>query len=134
VIVDELARSKAGLLHRSEQYDHQVRLLQHEHHVMWNTLADTNSLLSRLKSAFDPLTVLPEPDSDFASLLGLSDRCLAMTEALRERLIGSDERATGIKIDDRKGYAAGGRTKEKEPMLIDTPAEEGLKEVCTIRV
>ena len=50
--------------HRGEQYEHQVRLLQHEHSVLWKTLADTNAVLTRLKAAFDPLTVLPEPSSE----------------------------------------------------------------------
>ena len=42
------------LQHRGEQYEHQVRLLQHEHSVLWKTLADTNAVLTRLKAAFDP--------------------------------------------------------------------------------
>ena len=66
--------------HRGEQYDHQVRLLQHEHSVLWRTLADTNAVLTRLKSAFDPLTVLPEPSSEVASILGLAENCRGMAE------------------------------------------------------
>ena len=55
------------LQHRGEQYEHQVRLLQHEHSVLWKTLVDTNAVLTKLKAAFDPLTVLPEPSSEVRS-------------------------------------------------------------------
>ncbi len=55
MIVDELARWKANLLHHSEATDHQVRLLLHEHSVLWTTLVDTYKLVARLRNAFDPL-------------------------------------------------------------------------------
>ena len=57
-----------------------MRLLQHEHSVLWRTLADTNAVLTRLKSAFDPLTVLPEPSSEVASIIGLAENCRGMAE------------------------------------------------------
>jgi len=126
VIIDELARSKASLQHRGEQYEHQVRLLQHEHSVLWRSLADTNAVLSRLKSAFDPLTVLPEPFSEVASVLGLAENCRGMAEALRERLVGS-KAAVDLKTASplRERVASSGGT----PVQIDTPAEEGLREL-----
>ncbi len=55
VIVDELARSKASLLHRAELTDHHVRLVLHEHTVLWQTMTDTYKMLARLRNAFDPL-------------------------------------------------------------------------------
>ena len=111
------------LQHRGEQYEHQVRLLQHEHSVLWRTLADTNAVLARLKSAFDPLTVLPEPTSEVASILGLAENCRGMAEALRERLIGS-KAAVDLKTAAVKG---GGGDSCGMPVQIDTPAEEGLR-------
>jgi len=119
VIVDELARSKATLQHRGEQYEHQVRLLQHEHSVLWRTLADTNAVLATLKSAFDPLTVLPGPSSEVASVLGLAEDCRGMAQALRERLVGS-KAAVDLKTASPKGEAV-------RVVQIDTPAEEGLR-------
>ena len=113
--------------HRGEQYEHQVRLLQHEHSVLWRSLADTNAVLTRLKSAFDPLTVLPEPSSEVASVLGLAENCRGMAEALKERLVGS-KASVDLKTASIKGDAdrvASGRT----PVQIDTPAEEGLREL-----
>ena len=115
------------LQHRGEQYEHQVRLLQHEHSVLWRSLADTNAVLTRLKSAFDPLTVLPEPSSEVASVLGLAENCRGMAEALKERLVGS-KASVDLKTASIKGDAdrvASGRT----PVQIDTPAEEGLREL-----
>ena len=105
--------------HRGEQYEHQVRLLQHEHSVLWRTLADTNAVLATLKSAFDPLTVLPGPSSEVASVLGLAEDCRGMAQALRERLVGS-KAAVDLKTASPKGEAV-------RVVQIDTPAEEGLR-------
>ena len=103
-----------------------MRLLQHEHSVLWRSLADTNAVLSRLKSAFDPLTVLPEPFSEVTSVLGLAENCRGMAEALRERLVGS-KAAVDLKTASplRERVASSGGT----PVQIDTPAEEGLREL-----
>ena len=105
--------------HRGEQYEHQVRLLQHEHSVLWRTLADTNAVLATPKSAFDPLTVLPGPSSEVASVLGLAEDCRGMAQALRERLVGS-KAAVDLKTASPKGEAV-------RVVQIDTPAEEGLR-------
>ncbi len=115
MIVDELARVKASLQHRSEQYDHHVRLLLHKHSVLWNTLSDSNAVLSRLRSAFDPLTVPAESAGDAASLLGMADKCRKLGEALTDRLVG------GAKVATTGGHVT--------PRQIDTPAEEELKVV-----
>ena len=107
------------LQHRGEQYEHQVRLLQHEHSVLWRTLADTNAVLATLKSAFDPLTVLPGPSSEVVSVLGLAEDCRGMAQALRERLVGS-KAVVDLKTASSKGEAV-------RVVQIDTPAEEGLR-------
>ena len=96
-----------------------MRLLQHEHSVLWRTLADTNAVLATLKSAFDPLTVLPGPSSEVASVLGLAEDCRGMAQALRERLVGS-KAAVDLKTASPKGEAV-------RVVQIDTPAEEGLR-------
>ena len=96
-----------------------MRLLQHEHSVLWRTLADTNAVLATLKSAFDPLTVLPGPSSEVASVLGLAEDCRGMAQALRERLVGS-KAAVDLKTASRKGETV-------RVVQIDTPAEEGLR-------
>ena len=108
-----------SLQHRGEQYEHQVRLLQHEHSVLWRTLAETNAVLATLKSAFDPLTVLPGPSSEVASVLGLAEDCRGTALALRERLVGS-KAAVDLKTASPKGEAV-------RVVQIDTPAEEGLR-------
>ena len=108
------------LQHHGEQYEHQVRLLQHEHSVLWRTLADTNAVLARLKSAFDPLTVLPGPSSEVASVLGLAEDCRGIAQALRERLVGS-KAAVDLKT------AASPKGDAVRVVQIDTPAEEGLR-------
>ncbi len=55
VIVDELARWKASLLHRTEATEHNFRLVLHEHAVLWDSLIRLYQLLAKLRNAFDPL-------------------------------------------------------------------------------
>lgn len=117
VIVDELARWKASLLHRSEESEHHIRLLLHEHSVLWRSLTDAFHLLSRLNTAFDPLADPARP-AEGASLLGLADHVLELGRALRERLMGGGEKA--VKDSEREVVKIG---------QLDTPAEEGLRKV-----
>lgn len=69
MIVDELARWKASLLHTNEAYEHHVRLALHEHADLWKSLMDTFSILSRLQVAFDPLQK-SDHDVEATTLLG----------------------------------------------------------------
>ena len=121
--MDELARWKASLLHRAEESDHHIRLLQHEHAVLWTSLTESYGLLCRLNVAFDPLAS-PDAPAEGASLLGLADHVLETGRRLRERLMGKEEeggrRGSGIK-ETVKGIKQ-----------LDTPAEEGLKMVRRI--
>ena len=55
VIVDELARWKGTLMQRNDDCDHYIRLMLHEHSVLWNSLSQTQEMLLKLKHAFDPL-------------------------------------------------------------------------------
>ncbi len=118
VIVDELARWKANLLHRSEEYDHHIRLLLHEHSVLWTSLANSFVVLSRLQAAFDPLSSSSSPSSsEAASLLGMAEHTLALVKTLKDRLVGEKQ----IKTKDNVLV----------PEKIDTPSEENLKAVSS---
>lgn len=116
VIVDELARWKAGLIQHNEEFSHNARLALHEHHVLWDTQMKTYLTLNKLKSAFDPLSKDPGP-AEKASLLGLADHTQKLASELKDRLI----KEGGIKEDLSE------RSLTLLPM--DTPAEEGLKEI-----
>ena len=71
MIVDELARWKASLLHTTEAYEHHVRLTLHEHSDLWKSLGDIYAILSKLQVAFDPLLAKSEKqDVEATSLLG----------------------------------------------------------------
>ena len=119
VIVDELARWKAGLMQHNEEFSHNVRLALHEHHVLWDTQLKTYLTLKQLKSAFDPLAKDPGP-AEKASILGLADHTQKLANELTERLI----KEGGVRdVSEDKSQAL-------HPM--DTPAEEGLKEVIII--
>ncbi|TRY67574.1 hypothetical protein TCAL_07826 [Tigriopus californicus] len=117
VIVDELARWKAGLIHHSDEYNHGVRVLLQEHALLWDSLMKTYGLLSRLKTAFDPLKKPPTPP-ECVSLNGLADYSLKCAQELRERLIGQND----LKTEDLNG----------EPLMpkqLNTLGEEKLKEI-----
>ena len=124
MIVDELARWKASLLHRSEESEHHIRLLQHEHSVLWTSLTEAYELLCRLNAAFDPLAVRAAP-AEGASLLGLADHVLETGKRLRERLMGQGDDDAG----KRRGSIKEGNTTITSIKQLDTPAEEGLKMV-----
>ena len=71
MIVDELARWKASLLHTTECYEHHVRLALHEHSDLWSSLIEIYTIMSRLQLAFDPLLLSKKEDQPKAmSLLG----------------------------------------------------------------
>ena len=106
-------------MQHNEEFSHNVRLALHEHHVLWDTQLKTYLTLKQLKSAFDPLAKDPGP-AEKASILGLADHTQKLANELTERLI----KEGGIRdVSEDKGHSL-------HPM--DTPAEEGLKEVSNI--
>ena len=115
VVIDELARAKANLVHRDESYEHAARLLLHEHAVLWTTTMDIHGLLAAIVKALDPLGDQVNP-IDTGSLLGLADDALRIGLRLRERL-GSTSTA------DLKPVAQ-----------LATPAEEALKSILSTPV
>lgn len=122
VIVDELARWKASLMHHTEEYEHNVRLLQHEHAVLWSSLMETYKILARLKVAFDPLASSPPgAKAEAASLLGLADHTAHVAKDLSDRLLGETKLKTSEEQPRRDSVII--------PRQLDTPAEEGLREV-----
>ena len=62
------------------------------------------------------------PKASAVSLLGLSDYALRTAVTLRDRLVGH----TGVKDVNNKEEKSDG---ESPLQMIETPAEEGLKEV-----
>lgn len=120
VIVDELARWKGMLMHRNEDCDHYIRLMLHERNVLWNSMLQSQEVLSRLKNAFDPLNSMENAESkniEAASLLGLADLSLATVKDLKNRLLGT----TQLKTYESKLV--------KLPDQLETPAEEGLHHI-----
>jgi hypothetical protein len=118
VIVDELARWKGTLMQRNDDCDHYIRLMLHEHSVLWNSLSQTQEMLLKLKHAFDPLNSMENTISkeiEAASILGISDLSLATVQDLRDRLLGT----TQLKTYHSKEVSL--------PKQLDTPAEEGMK-------
>jgi len=131
VIVDELARWKACLLQRSDDFDHHVRLLLHERSVLWNSLDQNLDALAQLKSAFDPLSSLVASDGEkdkVYSVLGLADKSLETATQLKERLLGTSGSSA-----DQPHKAAKLRlprqSQKSDREQIGTPAEDGLKEL-----
>eukprot|EP00095_Tigriopus_kingsejongensis_P005349 maker-scaffold34_size539781-snap-gene-0.16 protein:Tk05349 transcript:maker-scaffold34_size539781-snap-gene-0.16-mRNA-1 annotation:"Golgin-45" len=114
VIVDELARWKAGLMHHSEDFDHSARLLLHENAVLWDSLMRAFSILFNLKTAFDPLGKSPSP-AEALSILGLAEYTLKAAQELQGRLIGQKD----LKTADFKDFV--------KPKQIDSPAVETLR-------
>ena len=84
-------------------------------------MLETQDLLGSLNAAFDPLGAnSPQKPAEAVSLLGLTDLNLASVRQLRSRLIGE------TKINAEK---IGKKTKTQSIAQLDTPAEEGLKQV-----
>ena len=68
-----------------------IRLMLHERNVLWNSMLQSQEVLSRLKNAFDPLNSMENAESkniEAASLLGLADLSLATVKDLKNRLLG----------------------------------------------
>jgi len=136
VIVDELARWKASLLQRNEEFDHQVRLLLHERSILWGSLDNNLEVLSNLKAAFDPLskvvaasaaTNAQEGQEEVCSVLGLADLSAKTATELSERLLGSEAAAKRSLPSLPKDKATSAAKREQ----IGTPAEDGLKELVS---
>ena len=124
VIVDELARWKANLIHRNDEYEHNLRLLFHEQSVMWSALEETFTTLANLRSAFDPLSPSTAP-RDVASITGLTDLTLKVALELKTRLMGE----TKLKEFKKGKSVSKTHARTSLPKQIDTPAEEALKQV-----
>merc|ERR1719367_788216 len=102
VIVDELARCKASLLHQRDDTNHHIRLLLHERQVLFGLISENQEVLLRLKNAFDQLSISKSKDLDSnainslnevekISVLGLAELNLNTGNVLNERLLGSKE-------------------------------------------
>ena len=135
MIVDELARCKASLLHQRDDTNHHIRLLLHERQVLFGLMSQNQKVLLRLKNAFDPLSISKPKDSDShainslndvekISLLGLAELNLNTGNVLNERLLGSKE-CIPKGITEKPKYM-----EDNNKQQLDTPAEEGLRQVC----
>ena len=141
VIVDELARWKASLLHQRDDTNHHIRLLLHERQVLFGLMSENQNVLHRLKNAFDPLSVATPRDStknainavdswndiENISILGLAELNLNTGNVLNERLLGSKEHVPKSITDNTK------LTEDYNKRQLDTPAEEGLRQVIIVR-
>ena len=141
VIVDELARWKASLLHQRDDTNHHIRLLLHERQVLFGLMSENQKVLHRLKNAFDPLSVGTPRDStknainavdswndiENISILGLAELNLNTGNVLNERLLGSKEHVPKSITDNTK------LTEDYNKRQLDTPAEEGLRQVIIVR-
>ena len=116
LIVDDLARWKANLLHSQGEYEHGVRILLHEHCVLWNSLMESYTTLAQIQKAFEPLNDDPKP-AEAASFLGLANHTFRLAQKLRDRLLKD------IKSNEKS------RTDIVKPSQIQSPAEEKLLEV-----
>lgn len=141
VIVDELARSKGTLLQRSDDTNHHIRLLLHERQLLFSMMLDNLRVVSRLKNAFDPLSVasLKDPsnkstdnittnllkENECISLLGLAEFNLNTGKILKERLLGNTENLPKELTENLKS------SDELVKLQMDSPAEEGLRQVNT---
>ena len=139
VIVDELARSKAALLHRSDDTNHHIRLLLHERQMLFSCMLDTQKALYRLNCAFNPLSVASAKDAqnksdsiksadswkktECLSILGLAELNLNTGQNLQERLLGGKGECPKDVIESLKS------PEELVKQQLDTPAEEGLRQV-----
>ena len=135
MIVDELARCKASLLHQRDDTNHHIRLLLHERQVLFGLMSKNQEVLLRLKNAFDPLSISTPKDLDSdainalnevekISLLGLAELNLNTGNVLNERLLGSKKCVP-------KGITEKSKYMDDNKQQLDTPAEEGLRQVCT---
>ena len=135
MIVDELARCKASLLHQRDDTNHHIRLLLHERQVLFGLMSKNQEVLLRLKNAFDPLSISKPKDLDSntinslnevekISLLGLAELNLNTGNVLNERLLGSKE-CIPKGITEKSKYM-----EDDNKQQLDTPAEEGLRQVC----
>ena len=143
VIVDELARCKAALLHRSDDTNHHIRLLLHERQMLFSWMLETQKALYRLNCAFDPLSVASTKDgqdksdstksagswkrTECMSILGLAELNLNTGQNLQERLLGSKLECPKNVMENLKS------PEELVKQQLDTPAEEGLRQVNEIR-
>ena len=140
MIVDELARSKASLLHQRDDTNHHIRLLLHERQILFGLLSENQEILFRLKNAFDPLSVSKPRNSDSSainslnslsevekiSILGLAELNLSTGNVLNERLLGSKEHIPKSITEKSKSV------EQANKLQLDTPAEEGLRQVNKI--
>ena len=138
VIVDELARCKAALQHRSEDTNHHIRLLLHERQMLFGWMLETQKSLHRLNCAFDPLSVAATKDmklnltskkstdscniTECMSILGLAEFNLKTGQHLQERLLGAKGSSPMDLIENEQAP-------ELVKQQLDTPAEEGLRQV-----
>lgn len=142
VIVDELARWKASLLQRSDDTNHHIRILLHERQMLFGLMSENQKVLSRLKGAFDPLSVVSTQDAqnnsnstamsdpscgnDIMSILGLAEHNLNTGKILQERLLGNNENRPKDLNETTK------LLEDLSKLQLDTPAEEGLRQVNNI--
>ena len=99
-------------------------------------MKENQEVLFRLKNAFDPLAVAKPRDSsktpinsidswndiEKISILGLAELNLNTGNVLNERLLGSKEHVP-------KGINEKSKEIEDHKLQLDTPAEEGLRQV-----
>ena len=140
MIVDELARSKASLLHQRDDTNHHIRLLLHERQILFGLLSENQEILFRLNNAFDPLSVSKPRNLDSSainslsslsevekiSILGLAELNLSTGNVLNERLLGSKEHIPKSIKEKSKSV------EQANKLQLDTPAEEGLRQVNKI--
>ena len=124
------------MLHQRDDTNHHVRLLLHERQVLFGLMKENQEVLFRLKNAFDPLSVAKPRDSsktpinsidswndiEKISILGLAELNLNTGNVLNERLLGSKEHVP-------KGITEKSKEIEDHKLQLDTPAEEGLRQV-----
>ena len=135
--MDELARCKASLLHQSDDTNHYIRLLLHERQMLFGALFENQKVVSRLKRAFDPLSVTSPKDvpntpftitsdswtgDQIMSVLGLAELNLDTSTKLQERLLGAENRPKEITANVKS-------VEDLSSLQLDTPAEEGLRQV-----
>ena len=122
LIVDDLARSKATLGQKCDSFDHHVRLLLHERKMLWDSLNGSIDALAHLNTAFNPLSALDVKATDHLgsySVLGLAELAVETSNKLEERLLGQQS-APRIRS-----------SLPVEREIMDTPAEEGLREIVS---
>ena len=121
------------MLHQRDDTNHHVRLLLHERQVLFGLMKENQEVLFRLKNAFDPLSVAKPGDSskkpinswndiEKISILGLAELNLNTGNVLNERLLGSKEHVP-------KDITEKSKEIEDHKLQLDTPAEEGLRQV-----